>query len=107
VWTVAPDKFREWHRAMMTQQDDENGGWGRKEDILDLTKSLGIDADKVAELMTSQANAYNAAMSADSAEGYSMGVGGTPSFLIGKEMIVGAQPYERLKQALDKVLADG
>ena len=106
VWAVAPDKFRDWHRAMMTQQDDENGGWGKKEDILEMTKSLGIDADKVAGLMTSEADAYKAAMAADSTEGYSMGVGGTPSFLIGKEMIVGAQPYDRLKAAIDKVLSN-
>ena len=107
VWEVAPDKFRAWHSAMMTNQDDENGGWGKKEDILALTKSLDIDADKVAALMESRATDYNTAMTADSNEGYSMGVGGTPSFLIGKEMIVGAQPYDRLKAAIDKQLADG
>jgi protein-disulfide isomerase len=106
VWETAPDKFREWHKAMFDKQDDENGGWGNKDDILALTKSIdGIDAAKVEELMNNRAADYNKAMEADSNEGYTMGVGGTPSFLIGKDMIVGAQPYERLKAAIDAEIA--
>ena len=108
VWETAPDKFREWHSAMFDKQDGENGGWGNKDDILALTRTIaGIDAAKVEELMTSRATDYSNAMQADATEGYSMGVGGTPSFFIGKEMIVGAQPYERLKAAIDTVLAPG
>ena len=106
VWEVAPDKFRDWHKAMFDKQDDENAGWGKKEDIIALTKSIpGIDAVKVEELMTSRAADYNKAMEADSAEGHAMGVGGTPSFLIGKKMIVGAVPYGELKAAIDGVLS--
>ncbi len=108
VWEVAPDKFREWHKAMFDHQDDENAGWGNQDDVLALTRTIdGIDADKVAELMVSKADAYGKEMQADATEGYAMGVGGTPSFLIGKDMIVGAQPYERLKSAIDTVLGSG
>jgi protein-disulfide isomerase len=106
VWEIAPDKFREWHKAMFDKQDDENAGWGKKEDIIALTKTIaGTDAAKVEELMISKAAAYQQAMDADASEGATMGVGGTPSFLIGKQMIVGAQPYEQLKAAIDGVLA--
>ncbi len=108
VWEVAPDKFRAWHKAMFDKQDEENGGWGNKADILALTRTIdGIDAAKVEELMDSRASDYTNAMQADANEGYAQGVGGTPSFLIGKEMIVGAQPYERLKTAIETVLASG
>ncbi len=108
VWEAAPDRFCAWHKAMFDKQDEENGGWGNKDDILALTRTIdGIDATKVEELMTSRAADYSGAMQADANEGYSMGVGGTPSFLIGKQMIVGAQPYERLKAAIDAVLAAG
>jgi protein-disulfide isomerase len=44
-------------------------------------------------------------MQADAAEGNTQGVGGTPSFLVGRQMIVGAQPYQSLKAAIDKVLS--
>ncbi|MBN8995199.1 MAG: thioredoxin domain-containing protein [Rhizobiales bacterium] len=105
VWEVAPDKFREWHKAMFDHQDDENAGWGNKDDIVALTKTIpGIDIAKIEELMTSRAADYNKAMEADATEGNIQGVGGTPSFLIGKQMIVGAQPYQSLKAAIDGVL---
>jgi protein-disulfide isomerase len=105
VWDAAPDKFRAWHRAMFDKQDDENAGWGKKDDIIALTKTIpGIDVAKIEELMTSQAADYDRAMQADAAEGNAMGVGGTPSFLIGKQMMVGAQPYRVLKAAIDEAL---
>ena len=106
VWQVAPDKFREWHKAMFDHQDQENAGWGSEDDILALTATIpGIDAAKVKQVMTDKASAFTSAMEADANEGYSMGVGGTPSFLIGKDMMVGAQPYEKLKAAIDAQLA--
>ena len=108
VWEVAPDKYREWHKAVFDKQDNENAGWGNKGDIIALTKTIsGIDAAKVEALMTSREADYSKAMEADKAEGNTMGVGGTPSFVIGKEMIGGAQPYERLKAAIEGVLNSG
>ncbi len=105
VWAVAPDKFREWHKAMFDHQDQENAGWGNQDDILALTGTIaGIDVAKVKALMTDKATAFADAMQADANEGYSMGVGGTPSFLVGKQMMVGAQPYEKLKAAIDAEL---
>ncbi len=108
VWDVAPDKFQEWHKAMFDHQDDENSGWGNKTDILALTKSIdGIDAAKVEEYMTSRAADYAKAIQADASEGNAMGVGGTPSTLVGTNMMVGAQPYEQLKAAVDAMLNAG
>ena len=106
VWETAPDKFGAWHKAMFDKQDDENAGWGTKDDIITLTKTIpGIDVAKVEELMISRAADYDRAMEADAAEGNGMGVGGTPSFLIGKQVRVGLQPYRVLKSAIDEVLS--
>lgn len=105
VWEVAPDKFRQWHQAMFDKQDQENAGWGNEGDIMALTKTIpGIDAAKVEALAASRSADYNNAIGADGAEGNAQGVGGTPSFLIGKQMIVGAQPYQSLKSAIDAIL---
>lgn len=104
VWEVAPDKFSEWHKAMYDKQDNENSGWGSRADILALTKSLGIDSAKVDKLMTTKADEYQKAMASDKAEGSGFGVSGTPSFIIGKQLIVGAQPYSSLKVAIDEAL---
>ncbi len=105
VWAVAPDKFRAWHQAMFDHQDQENAGWGNADDILALTATVpGIDVDKVKALIADKTNNFDSAMQADANEGYSMGVGGTPSFLVGKQMMVGAQPLDRLKAAIDAEL---
>ncbi len=105
LWEVAPDKFYEWHKAMYEKQDNENGGWGSKDDVLALTKTiLGSDTDKVARLILSKQTEYQKAMDADKAEGSSFGVSGTPSSIIGKQMIVGAQPYSAVKQLIELAL---
>jgi len=104
VWEVSPDKFYTWHKAMYDKQDNENGGWGNKADILALTKSLGIDSVKVEQLMTSKAADYQKAMDADKAEGGAFGINGTPGSIIGKNLISGAQPYAAVKQLIDLAL---
>ena len=105
VWETAPDKFYEWHKSMFDKQDDENAGWGKKEDILALTKTIsGIDAAKVEQLMTDRAAAYQTAIRADGTEGSSLGIEGTPGTIIGQRLIVGAAPYEQFKAAVDASL---
>ncbi|MBI3535309.1 MAG: thioredoxin domain-containing protein, partial [Deltaproteobacteria bacterium] len=89
VWEVAPDKFYQWHKAMYDKQDNENSGWGNKDDILALTKTiLGADASKIAQLMLSKQAEYQKIIDEDKAEGGSFGVSGTPSVIVGKQMIV-------------------
>ena len=106
VWEVAPDKFGDWHKAMFDHQDGENTGWGNKDDIIAMTKTIpGIDSAKVEALMTSHAADFNKAMEADSAEGNAMGINGTPAAVIGKKMISGAVPYDAYKQAIDGALS--
>ena len=93
VWEVAPDKFYDWHKAMFDHQDEENAGWGKKEDIIALTKTIpGIDAAKVEQLMTDRAKDYQKEVEADGAEGAAMGITGTPGVIIGKQLILGVPP---------------
>jgi protein-disulfide isomerase len=106
VWETAPDKFYEWHQAMFAHQDQENAGWGSKNDILELTKTIaGIDAAKIDQLMTSKAADYDKVIQGDGYEGSMMGISGTPGAIVGKQLIVGAQVYAQFKQAVDMTLA--
>ena len=106
VWELSPDKFYEWHKAMFDKQDGENSGWGSKADILALAKTIaGIDAAKVEELMTTHAADYEKAIQADGTEGAGMGISGTPGAIIGKQLVVGARPYEQFKAVIDAELA--
>ncbi len=104
VWEVAPGKFQAWHEAMFVNQDNENGGWGSKADILALTKSLGIDSARVDQLMTQNATAYQKEMDADKSEGAMSGVNGTPAFIIGKQLVPGAQSYDVVAAAVEAAI---
>lgn len=108
VWAAAPDKYYDWHKAMFDAQGTENTGWATKDKILTITKTVFDDAttSKIDGLVTSDGATYLTAMAADKAEGTSLGVNGTPAYVIGTQLVSGAQPYATvIKTAIDQELA--
>jgi len=101
VWEVAPNKFYDWHKSMYEKQ---GSGWGSKADIVALTKSLGIDSNRVDSLMTTKADEYQKFIDAEKAEGTAFGIRGTPGTIIGNQVISGAQPYSAFKTIIDEML---
>lgn len=90
-----------------------NGKGLPKEDMLNLVSSIGIDKNKISECIDS--NKFSKEIDTDIAEGQSIGVEGTPSFLIGSldksgevkgELIVGAQPFSEFEKTLDKLIVN-
>lgn len=105
IWKLYPEKFYEWHVAMFTAQDEENGGFGDEASIVTLTRTVsGIDADAVKADVAAHKAEYQSAIDADKTEGTSMGVQGTPGFITGKTLIPGAVDFATLKQAIDEQL---
>ncbi len=105
IWELYPQSFQAWNQAMYEKQDDENAGFGKKEDIIALTRTIsGIDADKVASLVESKGQAYQQELSEDSTEGTKFGVSGTPGFVIGESSVTGAQPLSVFTQIIDALL---
>lgn len=105
VWETAPQSYQAWHSAMYENQDDENGGWGKKEDIIALIRTIpGIDADQVSLLMDQKKEAYQKELDEDNQEGAKFGVSGTPGFVIGDQSISGAQPLATFTQVIDALL---
>ncbi len=106
VWEASPKNYYPWMKAMYEKQDDENGGWGKKDDIIALTGTVsGIDADKVSKLMDDNKTEYQTAIDADRAEGSQLGVRGTPGFIIGNQLISGAETASVFTAAIDAVLS--
>lgn len=104
IWDLYPDKFYAWHKAMFAKQDAENSGWGNRKDIVALAESLGMDGNKLDAQVVAKSADYQKVLQADMDEGQTYGVTGTPSFMIGKKLIVGSVPYEQIKAAIDDVL---
>ena len=108
VWDTAPTKFYQWHKAVYDNQGTENTGWATTDKLVSITKSVaGLDISKIQQLVKTNQAAYQKAMDADKAEGSGFGVSGTPSMIVGKQLVVGAQPYTTFQTALDQQLKGG
>ena len=66
-------------------------------------EGAGLDKAKFDECVNGKAT--QAAVKAEMAEGQSLGVTGTPSFVINGRLLVGAQPVDAFKAVIDDELA--
>lgn len=71
--------------------------------VLGIVEDLGLD---VAKFQTDWADpVHEQAVLSDSQEASGLGVGSTPSFVIGNQFVSGAQPLETFQQIIDEQLA--
>lgn len=107
VWAADPAKFGVWHKAIFDNQGTENTGWATHDKLMSITTAAigAADAKKASQLVAANGAEYQKAMDADRAEGTAFGINGTPGTVIGKLLLVGAQPYSAFKAAIDTVLA--
>lgn len=90
VNSVAPDKYGAFHEALLMQRGQANRDSAMKAAI-----AAGVDHQEVAKAMTSD----EASLTIE--EVYSLanrlGLTGTPSYVVGDEVVMGAVGYEQLK----------
>jgi protein-disulfide isomerase len=90
------DKFWQFHTKLLG-----NHGPVAKAEALAVAREMGVDMDKLAKDMSSpnaEAGIIEVAHLADALQ-----ITGTPSFVIGQEVVIGAVGYEQLKEKLDSV----
>jgi len=91
------EKYYEMHNMIFENND--------KLSVANLEKwAVELGVDKVEFNNCVKDSKVLAEIDADLAEGSKVGVSGTPSFVIGSEVIVGAQPIEAFRQIIDKQL---
>jgi protein-disulfide isomerase len=95
-------KFWEMHDLLFNRQQSENSGAFSKENLINLAKEIKVDSAKFTECLNQDKTLER--VQADISEGNRIGVRGTPSFLLNGKLIVGAQPYETFKAAIDATL---
>jgi len=71
--------------------------------LLDIGKSQGLDADIIEEAWST--GKYDERLSQFRRFGMTLGVDSTPAVLICNELLIGAQPYQIIKQAVDRCLS--
>lgn len=106
VWDLYPAQYFAWRTAMYKAQDQEGDqGFGNAASIDKLTATIpGIDAVKVAAQVKAKQADYDKAAQADMQEATTMGINGTPAFIIGKTLISGAQALPAFTAAIDAQL---
>jgi protein-disulfide isomerase len=93
-------KFWEMHDLLFANQRDLSDANYEK-----WAQQIGLDMAKWKADMASPELATE--ISADSAEGKSLGANGTPSFFIDGISVVGAQPFDKFKSVIDDELKNG
>jgi len=96
-------KFWEYHDALFAHQFFPNSNHLTVPYLTSIANNLGLNLEKFKTDMNSAATKN--AVAADFSEGQSIGVTGTPSFLVNSTPIVGAQPLQVFEQAIDLAAA--
>jgi protein-disulfide isomerase len=100
----AADQGRFWpyHDLLYRKQGAENSGAFSVANLKSFGAQLGLDTAAFNACV--DANTHLAAVKADLATAASSGFPGTPTFTLGGQRIIGAQPYAVFAQALDAAL---
>lgn len=95
----AQGKFWEMHELLFKNQDKLD-----RANLDAFAKQIGLDMAKFAKDMDSKA--FEAVVKANAEEAGKAGISGTPSFIINGKLLVGAQPIDSFKKAIDAALAE-
>ncbi|QKQ98372.1 thioredoxin domain-containing protein [Candidatus Nanohaloarchaea archaeon] len=105
-----PEAYWNWHASMFDNQDGENSGWGDKQDIISMTRQVsGVNANQLSSCMENNRQKFQDEIERDRSEGRSVGITGTPGFVIYRtgsdtgQQITGAQPYSRFRSVINRV----
>lgn len=96
----AQGRFWEFHDAMYANQQPPNSGRLTEDYLVGVAEEVGLDGERFREDMTS--SEAEAAVKEDFQEGQSIGVTGTPAFLVNGQPIMGAQPTEVFVEAIEQ-----
>lgn len=93
-YAIAPEKYLDVYNALMAARLTD------KDSVMAVIKQVGLDADKVSQEMDS--SKISAHLSKNQELAASIGVRGTPAFIINGKLISGAISFEQMK---DEVVA--
>lgn len=96
-------KFWQYHDALYKNQGGENTGEFSSANLKKFAEQLGLDGTQFDRCLNS--NKYEGLISDELKLATSFGVNGTPTFIIGKQIIKGSEPLDIIKQAIDSELS--
>lgn len=91
---IDPSSYKKFHDALM------NSNASTKEEAIKIASDIGINASKLESTLKSQKDKIASMINANRTLGASIGVNGTPGFVVGDELIPGAISVEALQQKI-------
>ena len=102
----AQGKGPEYHDAVFRAYWQRANNIGDVEVLAEIAQAIGLEQD--AFLAALKDDQYEAQVDADVEQAYYYGLTGVPALIFGQRYLVsGAQPYEVLRQVVEKVEAEG
>ena len=95
-------KFWDFHDYLYTHQGQENSGAFSKDNLKQFAATMGLNTDQFNSCL--DADKFSKDYQTDLSDGQKAGVNGTPTVFVNGIAIVGAQPYEAFKSAIDTAL---
>jgi predicted DsbA family dithiol-disulfide isomerase len=94
-WAAGHGREGQFHNAAFHAYFAEGSNVAKKEVLLDICRASGLPVDEAAEVLASRS--FAAAVDADWQLARRLGVTAVPTFIVGDQRLVGAQPYEALE----------
>lgn len=100
---AAQGRFWEFHDALYAEERRVNSGALNASALRATAARVGLDVPRFEA--DSKTAAARDAIARDEQEATSLGITGTPAFIVAGTPIIGAQPYEEFKRVIDEALA--
>ncbi len=97
-WAEAKGRGDDFHKSVFRAYFVDGRNIGRIAELVELAESLGLPGEEAQQAI--QKRAFKNAVDIDWARSVRMGVTGVPTFMIGHQSVVGAQPYETLEHLM-------
>lgn len=91
---IDPTAYKKFHDALMKSNAHS------KDDAIKIAKSVGISGDKLDKTLKGDAEKIGKILQANATLGSSIGINGTPGFVIGEELIPGAIDVATFKEKI-------
>jgi predicted DsbA family dithiol-disulfide isomerase len=95
-WAESKGKGDDIHAALFRAYFVDVKNIGKVEPLVEIAKGAGLPADEAADALTSRS--FKQEVDADWRRCAAIGVNAVPTFLAGRYLMVGAQPYEELER---------
>ncbi len=101
-WAEEKNKGDEAHDALFRAYFVDVKNIGKVGPLVEIAQDLGLPADEATDVLLSRK--YKDAVDEDWRRCAAYGVNAVPTFLAGKYLMVGAQPYEELERLVQHVM---